>query len=68
MVIWRLAREGFMSTNIGSRLVRALAVRDMGETLHFYRPLGFRVTGCHPDEPDPHWAEVHEISDFHVEF
>ena len=38
------------------RLVPALLVRDMGKTLHFYRTLGFRVTGCHPDESDLLWA------------
>lgn len=46
------------TTNIGARLVPALLVRDMGETLDFYRKLGFRLTGCHPDESHPTWAEV----------
>jgi len=44
--------------NIGRRLVPALLVRSMGETLGFYERLGFRVIGCHPFEEDPSWAEV----------
>ncbi len=43
---------------LGRRLVPALLVRDMAETLAFYRKLGFEVVGCHPDEKDPTWAEV----------
>jgi catechol 2,3-dioxygenase-like lactoylglutathione lyase family enzyme len=46
------------TTSIGARLVPALLVRDMGETLSFYRKLGFRLTGCHPDPLKPDWAEV----------
>ncbi len=46
------------TTNIGARLVPALLVRDMAETLDFYRKLGFRLTGCQPGHPDPVWAEV----------
>jgi catechol 2,3-dioxygenase-like lactoylglutathione lyase family enzyme len=30
----------------------------MRETLAFYERLGFRVTGCHPSEENPTWAEV----------
>ncbi len=43
---------------IGQRLVPALLVRDMGETLAFYRKLGFRLTGCHPGEDNPDWIEL----------
>lgn len=46
------------STHMGTRLVPALLVRDMAETLDFYRKLGFLVTGCHPDRANPAWAEV----------
>ena len=34
----------------------------MGKTLHFYRTLGFRVTGGHPDESDLLWAGVQRDS------
>lgn len=47
-----------MTVDIGNRLVPALLVRDMGKTLDFYRKLGFRLTGCHPSEAEPTWAEV----------
>jgi hypothetical protein len=50
------------ATNIGARLVPALLARDMGETLSFYRRLGFRLTGCHPDQSNPVWAEVQRDS------
>ena len=50
------------TTSIGNRLVPALLVRDMGETLEFYRRLGFRRTGCHPAESSPTWAEVERDS------
>jgi len=30
----------------------------MGETLAFYRELGFGLTGSHPSEASPTWAEV----------
>lgn len=39
-------------------LIPALLVRDMAEALAFYRRLGFSVTGIHPSEADPSWAEV----------
>lgn len=58
------------TTSIGERLVPALLVRDMGETLEFYRRLGFRLTGCHPAESNPTWAEVQRGSvtlQFHTE-
>jgi len=44
--------------NIGQRLVPALLVRDMRETLAFYETLGFVLTGCHPDRSNPTWVEV----------
>jgi catechol 2,3-dioxygenase-like lactoylglutathione lyase family enzyme len=46
------------ATNLGHRLVPALLVRDMAETLAFYRKLGFTLTGCHPDASAAVWAEV----------
>ncbi len=58
------------TTNIGQRLVPALLVRDMGQTLKFYRRLGFRLTGCHPAEATATWAEVQRdavIFQFHTE-
>ena len=58
------------ATKIGQRLVPALLVRDMGETLEFYRRLGFRLTGYHPDESNLTWAEVKRDSvtfQFHTE-
>lgn len=39
-------------------LIPALLVRDMAGTLVLYRRLGFSVTGAHPSEADPSWAEV----------
>ncbi len=58
------------TTSIGTRLVPALLVLDMEETLDFYRRLGFRLTGCHPDQSNPSWAEVQRDSvvlQFHTE-
>lgn len=43
---------------LSAKLVPALLVRDMPATLAFYRLLGFAVTGCHPDDAHPTWAEV----------
>lgn len=40
------------------RLVPALLVKDMAETLAFYRKLGFKLAGCHPDQERATWAEV----------
>jgi catechol 2,3-dioxygenase-like lactoylglutathione lyase family enzyme len=40
------------------RLVPSLLVYDMGETLAFYRKLGFEVTGCDGTETSSTWAEV----------
>lgn len=50
------------TTNIGTRLVPALFARDMSETLTFYRKLGLQLTGCHPDQSNPVWAEVQRDS------
>ena len=44
--------------SIGERLVPALLVRDMRETLAFYHKLGFVLTGCYPNPSAPTWAEV----------
>ena len=44
--------------NVGTRLVPALLVRNMRETLTFYRALGFELRGCYPNEIAPTWAEV----------
>jgi len=44
---------------LGSRVVPSLLVRDMAETLAFYQDrLGFRPTGCYPEDDAPVWAEV----------
>ena len=40
------------------KLVPALLVRDMSETLAFYQKLGFKLTGCYPNHAAPIWAEV----------
>jgi len=58
------------AVDIGRRLVPALLVRDMKETLAFYRKLGFELTGCHPNHVSPTWAEVTRDSvvlQFHTE-
>ena len=55
--------------NIGNRLVPALLVRDMRETLEFYDRLGFRLTGGQSAESNPSWAEVERDSvvlQFHI--
>lgn len=44
------------TVDIGRRLVPALLVRDMNETLAFYQALGFTLTGCHPSQAAPTWA------------
>lgn len=58
------------ATSLGQRVVPALLVRDMGETLAFYLKLGFSLTGCHPNQLAPTWAEVERDSvvfQFHTE-
>lgn len=58
------------TVDIGQRLVPALLVRDMSETLAFYRKLGFVLTGCHSNHAAPTWAEVKRDSvvlQFHTE-
>ncbi|MBL8511424.1 MAG: hypothetical protein JNM52_07245 [Betaproteobacteria bacterium] len=52
------------------RLVPALLVKDMGVTLAFYRHLGFKLSGCHPDQEGATWAEVERdgvVLQFHTE-
>ena len=56
--------------DIGGRLVPALLVRDMSETLAFYHTLGFTLTGCYPNPIAPTWAAVSRASatlQFHTE-
>ena len=48
--------------DIGGRLVPALLVRDMSETLAFYQTLGFTLTGCYPNPITPTWAAVSRAS------
>jgi catechol 2,3-dioxygenase-like lactoylglutathione lyase family enzyme len=43
---------------LSQKLVPALLVKDMSETLAFYRKLGFGLAGCQPDEQHACWAEV----------
>ncbi len=43
---------------LNQRLVPALLVNDLPETLAFYRKLGFEVTGYHPNRQHATWAEV----------
>lgn len=45
-------------TTYGERLVLSLLVRNIDETLAFYRELGFEVTGCDGAETSSTWAEV----------
>jgi catechol 2,3-dioxygenase-like lactoylglutathione lyase family enzyme len=59
-----------MTVDFGRRLVPALLVRDMHQTIAFYRTLGFDVTGCHPTPAAPTWAEVRRdgvVLQFHTE-
>jgi catechol 2,3-dioxygenase-like lactoylglutathione lyase family enzyme len=52
------------------RLVPALLVRDLPETLAFYRKLGFELSGTYPDGDQPTWAEVDRdgvVLQFHTE-
>lgn len=46
------------NTRLSERLVPSLLVRDIGETLAYYRKLGFEVTGCDGAETSSTWAEV----------
>ncbi|MEZ5305539.1 MAG: VOC family protein [Pyrinomonadaceae bacterium] len=45
-------------TSSSERLVPSLLVCDMGQTLAFYRKLGFEVTGCDGPETSSTWAEI----------
>jgi catechol 2,3-dioxygenase-like lactoylglutathione lyase family enzyme len=59
-----------MTADLGSRLVPALLVRNMAETLAFYRKLGFEVTDADPSEEKASWAQVRRGSialQFHTE-
>lgn len=59
-----------MRSRLNPRLVPALLVKDMAETLAFYRDLGFELVGCHPDKHRPTWAEVARddvVLQFHTE-
>ena len=58
------------TSKLTQRLVPALLVKNMGETLAFYRKLGFELTGAHPDPKDATWAEVARdgvVLQFHTE-
>lgn len=50
------------AADLGQRLVPSLLVRDLDETLAFYRRLGFRQTGRWPVAGEPTWAEVRRDS------
>ncbi|MDN5850040.1 MAG: VOC family protein [Nitrococcus sp.] len=55
---------------LNQRLVPALLVKDMTETLAFYGKLGFELTERHPDHTRPTWAEVRRdavVLQFHTE-
>ena len=55
---------------LSQKLVPALLVRDMDETLVFYERLGFHITGRFPDGSTPGWAEVTRdfiVIQFHTE-
>ena len=43
---------------LSGRIVPSLLVGDMGETLAFYRRLGFEITGQDSPADPPSWAEV----------
>ena len=45
-------------SKLQQRLVPALLVKDMDETLAIYRNLGFEVTGSDSEEKTIGWAEV----------
>lgn len=58
------------SGKLSQRVVPALLVKDMAETLAWYRQLGFGLAGCHPDEQRATWAEVERdgvVLQFHTE-
>jgi hypothetical protein len=59
-----------MKSDLGTRLVPALLVKDMVETLEFYARLGFHSTSQPPEGPAPEWAEVRRGTltlQFHVD-
>ena len=58
------------SSKLEQRLVPALLVKDMSESLAFYRKLGFEVTGCHPEPERPTCVEVERdevVLQFHTD-
>lgn len=58
-----------MTARLNSRIIPALLVRDMNETLAFYERLGFHLSGFHPNKEQPSWAEVQRdgaVLQFHV--
>ena len=59
-----------MKADIGRSLVPALLVRDMRETIAFYRRLGFEPTEPDLDPATATWAEVRRgaiVLQFHTE-
>lgn len=40
------------------RIVPSLLVKDISESVDFYKKLGFELTGCHPAQAEADWAEV----------
>lgn len=55
---------------LSQRVVPALLVKDMTETLAFYRRLGFELSGRHPGQGSPTWSEVARdgvLLQFHTE-
>ena len=56
--------------NLGHRLVPALLVRDMRQTLAFYQQLGFQLNGSNGAKGETTWAEVQRdgvVFQFHTE-
>jgi catechol 2,3-dioxygenase-like lactoylglutathione lyase family enzyme len=48
-----------MPVNLGGRVVPALLVTNMHDSLQFYKEvLGFQQTGYYPIESDPKWTEL----------
>ncbi len=57
-------------TTLSPRLTPALLVRDMDQTLSFYKLLGFEQTGGPPESTSATWSEVRRDSivlQFHTE-
>jgi catechol 2,3-dioxygenase-like lactoylglutathione lyase family enzyme len=46
-------------SELSPRVIPSLLARDLDETLRFYQEvLGFEITGLHPQDAEPFWAEV----------